>query len=151
LLALIEAGRPGEIYNIGGASSLTNLEVLDHILDTTGAPPSLIRHVPDRPGHDRRYALTSEKLRGETGWAPLTGFRAGISATVEWYRRNTDWIERVTSGEYQDFYHRNYDDRLLELLKLRHRAVAEPHEGGTRRNGHDRHRSATDIAPPAEG
>jgi dTDP-glucose 4,6-dehydratase len=123
ILSLIEAGRAGEIYNVAGNASLTNLEVIEHILDATGAPASLVRHVTDRPGHDRRYALTSEKLTRETGWFPRTGFRAGIAATVEWYRRNNGWIERVKSGEYQRFYHRNYGDRTSELLRLRHAAA----------------------------
>ncbi len=119
LLRLIEAGRPGEIYNIGGSASLTNLEVLSHILDATGASPSLIRHVADRPGHDRRYAIGSDKIRHDTGWCALTGFRAGLDATVEWYRRNSAWVDRVRTGEYQQFYQRNYDQRLSELSRLR--------------------------------
>jgi dTDP-glucose 4,6-dehydratase len=129
LLSLIEAGRPGEIYNIGGSASLTNLEVLEHILEATGASPSLIRHVADRPGHDRRYAISNEKLTRETAWFPLTGFRAGIAATAEWYRRNSAWIDRVKTGEYQHFYQRNYDDRMSELSRLRHGGTMLPFNG----------------------
>jgi dTDP-glucose 4,6-dehydratase len=109
--AAMEKGRPGEIYNIGGNCSLANLEVVRRILHATGKPESLIRYVTDRPGHDRRYALTNEKLTRETGWAPATDFDRGLAATVDWYRSNPGWVARVKSGEYHLYYEKNYAQR----------------------------------------
>jgi dTDP-glucose 4,6-dehydratase len=110
--ALLEKGREGEIYNIGGNRSLANLEVVRRILEAAGAPESLIAYVEDRPGHDRRYALSSAKIMRETGWAPAVSFEEGLPLTVEWFRRNSGWVERVRSGEYQAYYERNYGSRL---------------------------------------
>ncbi|MBK9170219.1 MAG: dTDP-glucose 4,6-dehydratase [Bryobacterales bacterium] len=109
--AVLDKGREGEVYNIGGNCSLANLEVVHRILAATGAPDSLIRYVTDRPGHDRRYALTSRKLESETGWQPGTDFESGLAATVAWYRANTEWMQAVKSGEYQSYYARNYGHR----------------------------------------
>ncbi len=111
ILAVLEKGRDGEIYNIGGNRSLPNRTVVDKILAITGKPSSLIEYVADRPGHDRRYALSSAKLSKETGWTPQVDFERGLAATVEWYRANQDWVRRVKSGEYQTYYARNYDHR----------------------------------------
>jgi dTDP-glucose 4,6-dehydratase len=108
ILAVLKQGRDGEIYNIGGSRSLPNREVVHMILKATGRPESLMTTVTDRPGHDRRYALTSEKLEHETGWKPEMPFEEGLPATVEWYRRHREWVNRVKSGEYQDFYKLNY-------------------------------------------
>jgi dTDP-glucose 4,6-dehydratase len=113
--AVLDGGRDGEIYNIGGNCSLPNIEVVRRILRATGKPDSLIQYVADRPGHDRRYALSSEKLVRETGWAPQVDFDAGLARTVEWYRRNTAWVARVRSGEYLTYYARNYENRQEEL------------------------------------
>jgi dTDP-glucose 4,6-dehydratase len=113
ILAVLRGGRDGEIYNIGGNASLTNMEVVRKILAAAGQPESLIRHVTDRPGHDRRYALSSEKLTRETGWWPAMDFERGLARTVEWYRANTGWVNRVRSGEYQAFYATNYDARSI--------------------------------------
>ena len=111
ILAVLRQGRDGEIYNIGGNRSLPNLEVVQQVLKITGKPESLISYVKDRPGHDRRYALTSEKLMRETGWQPVMNFEAGLSRTIEWYRSNSEWLERVRSGEYRSYYERNYGNR----------------------------------------
>ena len=111
ILAVLQKGRDGEIYNIGGNRSLPNLDVVRRILELTGKPESLIRYVADRPGHDRRYALTSEKLLRETGWHPEMEFEAGLAATVDWYRANQGWVERVRSGDYLTYYERNYSGR----------------------------------------
>lgn len=111
ILALVEKGRAGEIYNIGGNRSLPNLDVIHQILRSTGKPESLLRTVTDRPGHDRRYALTSEKTMRETGWAPAVEFEQGLGATIRWYRDNAGWVERVKSGEYQRYYEMNYGER----------------------------------------
>ena len=112
--AVLEKGREGEIYNIGGNCSLPNLEVVHKFWPATGRPASLIRRVEDRPGHDRRYALSSEKLMRETGWAPRMQFEEGIQKTVDWYRTNSGWVERVKSGEYRSYYARNYENRQAQ-------------------------------------
>jgi dTDP-glucose 4,6-dehydratase len=111
LLALLTDGTPGEVYNIGGNCSLPNLEVIRRILAYTGKTDSLIRYVTDRPGHDRRYALSSEKLMKRTGWSPAVTFDEGLKRTIDWYRTHTDWTARVKSGEYRNFYHQNYEER----------------------------------------
>jgi dTDP-glucose 4,6-dehydratase len=115
--AVLEKGREGEIYNIGGSRALPNLEVVRKILAATGAPESLIRYVEDRPGHDRRYALSSAKIMRETGWAAQIGFEDGLARTVDWYRQNAAWVARVKSGEYRNYYARNYEHRESELRK----------------------------------
>jgi dTDP-glucose 4,6-dehydratase len=113
ILAVLEKGRDGEIYNIGGNRSLPNMEVVRRVLELTGKPETLIQYVKDRPGHDRRYALSSEKLTRETGWLPAMAFEAGLSCTVEWYRQNPAWVARVRSGEYRAYYENNYGRREL--------------------------------------
>ncbi len=113
ILAVIERGREGEIYNIGGSRALPNIEVVKRILDAVGKPHSLMQTVKDRPGHDRRYALSSEKLMRETGWKPEKPFEEGLQAIIEWYRRNAAWIAHVKSGEYQTYYERNYANRAI--------------------------------------
>lgn len=109
--AVLRKGREGEIYNIGGNCSLPNREVVDRIIAQTGASRDQIKYVKDRPGHDRRYALTTEKLMRETGWEPQMDFDRGLAETVNWYRNNRAWIDRVRSGEYQRFYDQNYAGR----------------------------------------
>jgi len=111
LLAVLENGRSGQIYNIGGSLALPNREVVERILEATDKPATLMTTVTDRPGHDRRYALSSAKLQRETGWAPLVSFEEGLPLTVRWYRDNSDWVRRVKSGEYQQYYERNYANR----------------------------------------
>jgi len=111
ILSVLERGRDGEVYNIGGNRSLPNKTVVDKILELTGKPHSLIRYVTDRPGHDRRYALSSAKIQRETAWSPQMDFETGLAATIQWYRSNSDWVERVKSGEYQKYYEANYATR----------------------------------------
>ena len=108
ILAVLGKGRAGEIYNIGGSRSLPNRDVVRMILQATGKPESLMTTVTDRPGHDRRYALSSAKIEAEIGWSPQMPFEEGLAFTVDWYRRNAEWIRRVTSGEYQEYYRLNY-------------------------------------------
>ena len=110
--AVLERGRDGEIYNIGGNRSLPNLEVVHKLLRLTDKSEDLIEYVKDRPGHDRRYALSSEKLMRETGWRPVMDFETGLAATIEWYRRNASWVARVRSGEYRAYYEKNYGNRV---------------------------------------
>jgi dTDP-glucose 4,6-dehydratase len=109
--SVLDKGAEGEVYNIGGNRSLPNIDVVKRILAATGRDESLIQYVADRPGHDRRYALSSEKLTHRTGWAPKMTFEAGLAATVDWYRNNPEWVRRVKSGAYQQFYEVNYQDR----------------------------------------
>ena len=111
ILAVLRGGRDGEIYNIGGNRSLPNLDVVHQVLALTGKPESLIQYVTDRPGHDRRYALSSEKLMRETGWKPLMDFETGLARTIEWYRANSRWVQRVRSGAYRSYYEQNYGSR----------------------------------------
>ena len=113
ILAVLRQGRPGEIYNIGGNRSLPNLDVVHQVLKLTGRPTSLITYVKDRPGHDRRYALSSEKLMRETGWQPVIDFETGLARTIEWYRANSAWLDRVKSGEYRAYYETNYGNRTV--------------------------------------
>lgn len=111
ILSLLDRGREGEVYNIGGNRSLPNLDVVHRILKATGQPESLIRYVTDRPGHDRRYALVSHKISAETGWKPEVDFDEGLERTVAWFRENKGWVNRVKSQEYQTYYERNYSGR----------------------------------------
>ena len=109
--AVLERGAAGEVYNIGGNCSLPNLEVVHRILALTGRPVSLITTVADRPGHDRRYALTSAKMERELGWTPQMDFERGLRLTIDWYRSNTEWVQRIKSGAYLEYYEQNYGGR----------------------------------------
>src|SRR5215471_15532974 len=113
ILSVLQKGREGEVYNIGGNRSLPNLDVVRQVLALTGKPESLIKYVKDRPGHDRRYALSSEKLMRETGWRPVMNFEEGLARTIQWYRENSAWVARVRSGEYRDYYEHNYGNRAV--------------------------------------
>jgi dTDP-glucose 4,6-dehydratase len=113
ILAAMERGRPGEIYNIGGSRALPNIDVVRKILAALGKPDSLMQTVKDRPGHDRRYALSSEKLMRETGWKAGVAFEQGLQATIDWYRANPAWVANVKSGEYLRYYERNYAGRAV--------------------------------------
>ncbi|MBV6712238.1 dTDP-glucose 4,6-dehydratase [Paenibacillus chitinolyticus] len=101
IAAVLESGRPGEVYNVGGGSERTNLEVARTVLKALGKPDTLISFAPDRPGHDRRYAIDASKLTGELGWKPAYTFEEGLRSTVDWYVRNRTWWERILSGEYR--------------------------------------------------
>jgi len=104
-------GRPGETYNCGGPDECENLVVVKRILELTGADESLLEYVTDRPGHDRRYSLASDKLRG-LGWAARTRFEEGLALTVDWYRENAWWWEPIRSGAYREYYERHYGRAL---------------------------------------
>ena len=109
---VLRRGRPGEVYNIGGGNEYTNRELTERILRELGKPLSLIRHVTDRPGHDRRYAIDASKLRQELGWQPARTFAAALRQTVVWYRDHPGWWQRVKSGDYRTYYERMYGNRL---------------------------------------
>ena len=108
---VLREGEPGSVYNIGAGDDRENREVAHRIIELTGADPSLLRHVQDRPGHDRRYSLETAKLRG-LGWEPRRDFVQGLAETVEWYRSNRAWWEPIKSGEYRAYYEQQYAERL---------------------------------------
>jgi dTDP-glucose 4,6-dehydratase len=107
---LIEAP-PGEVYNIGGCNEKKNLEVIELILNRLNKPKSLIKHVKDRPGHDRRYAIEAEKIITRLGWRPSVNFEEGIRKTIDWYLQNQKWLTNVVSGDYQKYYDSMYSNR----------------------------------------
>jgi dTDP-glucose 4,6-dehydratase len=109
--AVLERGASGETYNVGGPDELPNIEVVRMILDLCGQDESLIEHVTDRPGHDRRYSLSSHKVEG-LGWKSRVSFADGLERTVAWYRDNSWWWEPIRSGEYRDYYERQYGRAL---------------------------------------
>ncbi len=104
-------GKPGEVYNCGGPDECENIEVVHRILELTGADDSLIEYITDRPGHDRRYSLSSDKLAG-LGWRAQTRFVDGLERTVSWYRDNAWWWEQIRSGAYREYYERHYGRSL---------------------------------------
>ncbi len=107
---VLHRGTPGEIYNVGGGNERTNLEVTELLLELLGKPHSLIQHVKDRPGHDRRYSLDSSKIKA-LGWLPAHEFGEAMATTVRWYRENHWWWEKIKSGEYLEYYRRQYGER----------------------------------------
>lgn len=106
---VLTKGKIGEIYNIGGNNEKANLEIVRLILQELNKPESLITYVKDRPGHDRRYAIDNTKITTELGWAPTYTFEQGIHETIQWYLNHPGWVERITSGDYQNYYHKMYD------------------------------------------
>ncbi len=108
---VLENGKPGEVYNIGASREMKNIEIVKLILKILGKPESLIKFVKDRPGHDRRYAIDSSKIQKELGWKPAFEFEDAILQTVEWYKKNRSWWERIISGEYQKYYEEQYSNR----------------------------------------
>ncbi|MCC6221850.1 MAG: dTDP-glucose 4,6-dehydratase [Deltaproteobacteria bacterium] len=114
LMLILERGRVGEIYNVGGAceSEVENAFVTTEILRILDKPPTLVRYVEDRLGHDRRYAVDYSKIKAELGWEPRIDFKSGLLKTVSWYIENQHWWKAVKSGEYKDFYARYYGQRL---------------------------------------
>lgn len=108
---VLQKAPPGEIYNIGGCNEKANLEVINLILHRLGKPKSLIKHVTDRPGHDRRYAIDAGKIMNELGWRPSVNFEEGINRTMDWYLQNQDWLANIVSGDYQTYYESMYANR----------------------------------------
>ena len=108
---VLRQGEPGAIYNAGAGEELENGVIARRIVELTGADPTLIRHVEDRPGHDRRYSLDASKLQA-LGWRPERRMDDGLPETVAWYRDNRAWWEPLKSGEFRAYYERQYADRL---------------------------------------
>ena len=108
---VLREGRSGAVYNVGGPDEEPNIDLVRRILELTGRDESLIEHVTDRPGHDRRYSLSSDRVRA-LGWEPRTHLEDGLPLTVDWYRDNEWWWAPIRSGEYRDYYERHYGRRL---------------------------------------
>jgi dTDP-glucose 4,6-dehydratase len=118
IFAVLERGHVGEVYNIGGLDIVENLTLAKRLLRLTGKPESLLSHVKDRPGHDRRYALNCDKIKRELGWEPQISLEDGLRQTIDWYRSNATWVSQVRSGEYLAYYQKNYDHRDSSLSSL---------------------------------
>ena len=131
---VLREGGAGEVYNVGGPDEEENLHVVERILELTGRDPSLIEHVEDRKGHDRRYSLASDKVRA-LGWEPRVELRGGLERTVEWYRENEWWWGPVRSGEYREYYERQYGPASWRMTRralrtaLAHEALRRRHAG----------------------
>ncbi len=110
ILAALEKGPPGSVYNIGSRNAVPNLEVVHSILRAVGKPASLIRFVKDRLGHDRRYAIDPSLVEREIGWRPRETWESGLARTVRWYQENTAWVQRARSGAYREYYNQQYGD-----------------------------------------
>jgi dTDP-glucose 4,6-dehydratase len=113
---VLHHGTLGEAYNIGGENEQHNLDVIRLMLKALGKPESLIKSVQDRPGHDRRYALDTAKLRA-LGWAPRTDFENALRETVAWYQQNEWWWRKIKSGEYWAYYQQQYGERLAATTR----------------------------------
>jgi dTDP-glucose 4,6-dehydratase len=121
ILTVLESGKLGEVYNIGGLDVRENLSLVRELLRLTGKPDTLISYVQDRPGHDRRYALSCRKIEAELGWKPAISLDNGMCQTIEWYRNNQTWVDDVRAGEYRSYYEKYYDNRRHSL-----HAIARP-------------------------
>jgi dTDP-glucose 4,6-dehydratase len=108
ILAVMLRGRAGEAYNVGARNERRNIDVAEAVLAALGKPRSLVRHVKDRPGHDRRYAIDPTKIETELDWRPVETWESGLQKTIRWYEENTAWVERARSGAYREFYARQY-------------------------------------------
>jgi dTDP-glucose 4,6-dehydratase len=117
ILAVLEKGREGEVYNIGGDCERENIHVARTILKHLGRGEELIQFVQDRPGHDRRYAIDCEKIKAELGWQQRWNFETGLPATIEWYKKHADWVEQLQQ-QNRDYFKRHYEDRSVMLQGL---------------------------------
>ncbi len=111
---VLHKAKTGEVYNIGGNNEKANIEIVKLIIKNFGKSEDLIEYVKDRPGHDRRYAIDNTKITTELGWSPSYTFEEGIKETIEWYINNKDWMRKVTSGEYMNYYNRMYSQRTVD-------------------------------------
>ncbi len=115
ILAVLERGRIGEVYNIGGLDVIDNLTMARRLLRAVDKPETLLSYVKDRPGHDRRYALSCDKIGRELGWKPAISLEEGLRQTIDWYRTNTQWLAGVRGGEYRSYYEKYYQNRDSSL------------------------------------
>ncbi|MEC7556761.1 MAG: dTDP-glucose 4,6-dehydratase [Planctomycetota bacterium] len=112
IVSVLQSGEPGDVYNFGGRSELSNIGLTRRLLELLDRPETLIRFVPDRPGHDKRYAIDCSRAEKVLGWKPKVSFDDGLKSTVEWYLENSDWVERIRSGAYREYYEQQYGDSL---------------------------------------
>ena len=118
IFAVLEGGRCGHVYNIGGYDILENVALAKGVLKITQKPESLLSYVHDRPGHDRRYAMNCEKMKQELGWIPEIRLEDGLRQTMSWYQENVSWVSSARSGEYLAYYQKNYENRVSSLSSL---------------------------------
>jgi dTDP-glucose 4,6-dehydratase len=117
-VAVLERGRIGEAYNIGGLDIEENLTMARRVLRVTGKPETLLTSVKDRPGHDRRYALDCTKMEKEVGWKPEIPLDEGLRRTIEWYKNNESWVRDIRAGDYRSYYEKYYDHRDSSLQAI---------------------------------
>jgi dTDP-glucose 4,6-dehydratase len=118
ILSVLEKGKIGEVYNIGGLDLDENLTLIRRILNLTGKPESLVSYVQDRPGHDRRYALNCKKIETVLGWSPTISLEDGLCRTIDWYKNNLQWVAGVRSREYLSYYEKYYENRESSLRAI---------------------------------
>jgi dTDP-glucose 4,6-dehydratase len=118
ILAVLHSGRVGEVYNIGGMDIEENLDMARRLLRLTNRPETLLTYVKDRPGHDRRYALSCQKMKDHLGWTPKISLDEGIPQTIDWYKTNTKWLAGVRGGDYRSYYQKYYENRDSSLQDL---------------------------------
>ena len=111
ILTVMEKGKIGEVYNVGGNNEIQNIDIVKLILNHLGKPESLITYVKDRLGHDKRYAIDAAKIKEDLGWEPKYRFEEAIKDTIDWYISNDDWLNNILSGDYQDYYKKMYGDK----------------------------------------
>ncbi len=127
ILEVLERGRIGEVYNIGGCHVEENLKMARRLLRLMGKPETLISYVTDRPGHDRRYALECGKMETELGWKPSISLEDGLRRTIDWYKSNKEWIAGVRGGEYRSYYEKYYENRESSLNAIGSSRPKYPH------------------------
>jgi dTDP-glucose 4,6-dehydratase len=127
ILAVLERGRVGEVYNIGSLDVQENLAMVRRLLRMMDKPETLLSYVEDRPGHDRRYALNCKKIEDELGWKPLISLDEGLRQTIHWYKSNADWLAGVKDGEHRSYYEKYYENRDSSLRAIAQPASRPPH------------------------